>query len=809
MKRQITYISLLLLFFLTLTKSMHAQVIHISGSVSKTMRTLEGKGGSKEPLSVPIYIFDNKKDARVQADLYRQKSSELGSVVTIKSNDIVTPDYDGHFEADISANGALVVTNEGQVKFIEVKGAQLNYDIVFTSGSNDAILLKTTNVYAKRKGINFIEQAPLDDGESMRWSVGISLPKDYAKKHARLIFQPVAIDVETKDTVQYLEPVVFEGQQYHNNQIRRKSYDYNRNDSLHAYYDYLRPLSDRPVQLEWTVAYPKPNPERAYKWAATISMEDYTHVYFKNKREGTSNSRKPWQMLELGGTASSMPLSKRFFEQVRARLQEVPRDIKLFFVVGKDELTSDSVNQRTLDMLIQELRSYGRSLISFSIQGGASPEGNYKLNKDLARRRAQKILNIIGSRISSADLVVREPRVYTWDDVADSLVMRGQKSEAEELLKYGKAGDVVGWRRMMASNPAINQIMEQQRLIKSTYTIRRNKTLEPAETMWTYYNDPRYAEGGPEMFSNGDYYNLFAQIKDSVELRKLTFRAYRENKVRKTYKYSPFAAYIANRVACYMLEQDSIDLDILAPFIDMRAGVEVSRPIAFDNSYNYTVNYKEIVANQALMCLRKRKLGEAAFLANKLPDSGKFHELKMLIDLQTLFFKLNKSAGEVVRARAALEYAMNSSTVNRALLSVQLAPELGYTSKDIEPLVDPLPDSLAIKWYLKGIIAGHDADMDNLTISDLIDRYGADTALKLQENDTPDFLAYFQHCFDLDSTFYKYYITDSNIADDVRLRYPYKMANIPLYRERFRLLTGDGDAQKPKGIEVKEADEAK
>ena len=153
--------------------------------------------------------------------------------------------------------------------------------------------------------------------------------------------------------------------------------------------------------------------------------------------------------------------------------------------------------------------------------------------------------------------------------------------------------------------------------------------------------------------------------------------------------------------------------------------------------------------------------------------------------------------------------AMNSSAVNRAVLSTELAPELGYTYKQIEPLVDSLPDNLAKKWYLKGIITANDPDMDNLTISDLIERYGGDAALKLQANDAPDFLAYFQHSFDMDSTFQKYYATDANIGDDVRRRYPYKEANIATYRERFKLLTGDEEAQKPEETDKKEADEAK
>ena len=69
MKRQVTYIFLLLFSLLMWSEGVSAQVIHISGNVSKTMRTLDGKGESKEPLSVPVDIFDNEKGARAQANL--------------------------------------------------------------------------------------------------------------------------------------------------------------------------------------------------------------------------------------------------------------------------------------------------------------------------------------------------------------------------------------------------------------------------------------------------------------------------------------------------------------------------------------------------------------------------------------------------------------------------------------------------------------------------------------------------------------------------------------------------------------------
>lgn len=790
MKRKIFYCLLLLLISFAFTIDTQAQVIHITGTVSKSMKEMSGSMTGKMPLSVPVHIFDNRNEARRQVQIYNAQNSSLGSVVKIKSNDVVIPDYEGHFEADIAVGGALLLISEGILKIVDISADKLNYEIIFEPSKSDGILIQNVNVFAKRQGLNFKELPPIDDGESMRWTINVNLPKWYTTKHSRLIYQPVAIDVATGDTVQYLEPLVFEGDKYHKNQIKRKSFDFERNDSLSPYYVAENAMSDGIFSFSWDTTFPKPDVNKNYKWVSELSLEDYTHVYFRDYKEGTNNVRRPWKMLDVTSTAKEITLDPRFYEQVRARLSEVPRDLQLTFVIGKDELTGDLQNQQTLELLVKELQSFGSSLMNFSIQGTASPEGGLAHNIDLARRRARKILNMVGANIKSASFIVKEPLVYTWVDVADSLQKRGQQYESEELRKYALENDIVRIRRMMESNPVIEQILQNQRLIKSTYTIRRNKIMEPQEVLWTYYNDNRYAEGGTETFSNGDYYNLFTQIKDSVELQKLTHRVYKENMARRTAKYSPFAAYIANRVAVDLLSKDSINLSVLEPFIDMSSGIEVSRPVAFESSYMYTVNFKEIVANQALMYLKARKLSQAAFLASKLPNTQEYHELKCLIDLQALFFKQNKTIEEEGRAKNALNYVMGHSMMNHAILSIELAPELDFTYASLEAMIDSLPDDSPKKWYMKGIIAANDPDIESENdFSNLIKEYGTELAVKMQTNDTPKFLAYFQHCFDIDNTFYKkFYLSDANVSDDLRKKFPYDEKKKDLYREKFRYL---------------------
>ena len=53
------FIVILLLFY---SHFIEAQVLHITGTVLKTMKKGNAKGKTQMPLSVPVYIFDNSKD---------------------------------------------------------------------------------------------------------------------------------------------------------------------------------------------------------------------------------------------------------------------------------------------------------------------------------------------------------------------------------------------------------------------------------------------------------------------------------------------------------------------------------------------------------------------------------------------------------------------------------------------------------------------------------------------------------------------------------------------------------------------------
>ena len=776
----------LTLFLLSVTMlTLTAQVVHITGNVMREMRGLDGKK-QRVALSIPVYVFDNAADARQQASDYRRQSSQQGQYTTLKAGDVVTPDYEGHFEADISQRGALVVISEGSVIVTPID-KRLHYDILINSDGADGILLKNTDVMGEKRGLKVRELPAIDDGPTLHWDVALQLPEGYVGTDTRLILQPVVVDCQTEDTIQYLEPLIGEGQRYHMMQQRMKSFDYQRNDSLAPYYATQLPGDGT---IHWQNTFTKPDPDRNYKWQMQLRLEDYSHVYYEDKsREGSCNSRKPWKMLDVSMARKEMTLDSRFYEPSRAQLHEAARDLQLTFVVGKAKLTDDSINTSTIQQLVRELQSYGRQLINVRIQGTASPDGNALRNAELAEQRAAKALSMISPYTRGAGMQTMPAKVYTWNDVADSLVERGQRLEGEEMRQYAQTNNLAGIRRMMESNPAVTEILQHLRVMKCSYLIRQNKVLEPEEALWVYRNDPSYAEGGDNKFSYGDYYNLLTQIRDSAERHRLVMRIYREQRSRQASRFSPFAAYIANCVACYAIDADSTDTNILKPFVDLKTGLEVERQIPFDNAYRYMVNRREIVANQAVMLFKQLKLGAAAHLADKLPNVEEYRDIKMFTDLETLFFKANKTPEEQQRSEQALRYVMQMSKENQAVLSFELAPELGLTYQDVEALVDSLDDGNAKKWYLKAMIAANTTAATEDDFMELVNRYGVDEALRIQENQTPAFLGYLQAALDIDPTMLRrLYVSDVHVSDELRKKHPYDAKQADTYRQKLKEL---------------------
>ena len=162
----------------------------------------------------------------------------------------------------------------------------------------------------------------------------------------------------------------------------------------------------------------------------------------------------------------------------------------------------------------------------------------------------------------------------------------------------------------------------------------------------------------------------------------------------------------------------------------------------------------------------------------------------MFTDLETLFFKQGKTPEEDERARQALQYAMQSSLENKAVLSYELAPELGFSQQEIEQLIDSLDNNNARKWYIKAMMAVGNAETSDDDFMELVNRYGADEALRMKDNQTPTFLAYLQRAFDIEPAMLRrLYASDVHIDEETRKKYPYDPKLADTYRAKFQDIT--------------------
>jgi len=62
-----------------------------------------------------------------------------------------------------------------------------------------------------------------------------------------------------------------------------------------------------------------------------------------------------------------------------------------------------------------------------------------------------------------------------------------------------------------------------------------------------------------------------------------------------------------------------------------------------------------------------------------------------------------------------------------------------------------------------------------------------------RKDKTPYFLAYFQHCFDLEPKYKRMYYNEGNVSDETRKKFPYKKKDIPAYRNKFAMLKAQAD----------------
>ncbi len=819
---------------------------------------------------IDVLFFKNKKDAQecIKTHPVKPDTISFRTIPTLFTN--TATEADGTYRQSVMDGFYIVIYHPDSRREPRLLGPvtkrKSKFDVSFETGS---IEIQSVTVHGKRKRqMGTRAQKTRVYGENITFTVNFEVAPGMGGDNKRLIIQPYVIScTNDEDTVACLDAIVVEGKEYHELQNKRKGYKYNPNDPLHHFYIDSLVLDDKYLNVKKTLTYNRGNTNKMYYCSGPVIIEDYTHCSYYNPGDtiffGSCYAFDPLKLLEFKLTNTELPLTEEFYDPPRAQFREVSEILELKFENGKAVLTTDSINTITSQRLARTLRSYGPKLLQVKVEGTSSPEGGFELNSNLAARRAQTTMAQIQRYTIGVDCrPVITHKVYTWFDVADSLQRRGYADLSKQIRdaavrhgEYHRSIHAIAKKDQPLYDSIIKPILANQRTVSCSYMYQNNSPLTAEEALDCWYHNPEYKEGGTKFFSDGDYYNILTLMKDPVEQRRVIERAHKEITRGSSYHTKSFAAYLANRMAIYKLADGYIDTTLLQRFIDTSYVADFPMAYGPNLEFKWIVNRSPLVANQALMYLKKNNLPMANYLIDMLDDSHAAlkDEVRTFSALvERIMYWDDPTVSDSVRMAGdmAIQRMVESSQINAAVLNTELFDELhgdyGSHIDVMQRYVDPLPDTDAKKWYLKGIhmchYVGYEADSlaaANATLQSILEAYNnglradslnadnvhlyrgltmdeADATVrmsatdqhyftelenkfmelrdeadaKLKGNDMPYYLAYFQHCFDLKPEYKDYFFVEGMIPERLRksaTRY-YKKENVEKYREKFALL---------------------
>ena len=548
-----------------------------------------------------------------------------------------------------------------------------------------------------------------DDGNEY-FRIKMHLLKGDSRDNARMIIQTYAVDCQTDDTLAYCAPVVYEGAKYHELQDKRMGFDYFNNDSLRSGYQASKVLSDDDeyIDIDTTLVYKKTDKKASFRGPFRYVIEDYHRVYASGSYSGTCLRERPFKFLDFTPALANLELLEEFKMEAQSKVSKENRDLALSFEVGKAVLKDDSMNTVNMNKLIEELQSYGKDLLSPAIQGMASPDGNMKKNQELAQQRAQLAASKIQRYLPAGMRVASSSSVYTWLDVVERLQRKGKIEEANQVREIVTKTDTPDreLRLLEFYDTEIVPILDGMRVMRATYKVIRDKVLTPQEAVIEFrQNMPQY-QSGEKKFSDGDYYNIFANLTDSAEIDTLAMIAYRHITKNPDYAIDyKIAPYVCNLVALINLRKGTPNPSILEPFVDLsRKNINAIKPI--DNVSTMVVNRRETLLNQAVAYYQQTKMDSCKYFVKWLKNYDKndpaLTSLERIMDLKSLHYNNFRTPDEENDYESAKNYVLNISDENKAILYSEI-PDWGNTKGGME-YVDLMPDESAKKWYLKGIL---------------------------------------------------------------------------------------------------------
>lgn len=698
----------LFIFFSVLAACFSSHVLDAQEIKTVTGKILNKTTGKPfDPQTVTIYTFNTVGEAEDALRAMKETGYFFGNLE-------IKPEADGYYETRVAETGALLVAIIGvDEKPLEKVNYRMVIDFNIVGGNILPPSISTAQVTEPQpiEGENEIQ------GDTLTATSTIPLPDRFGKTNARLILQPILFSAETSDTIRYLTPRIYDGEQYSLTQNRRMEYDSKENDPLVRFVNPDMPLRADSMIVNWADKIKLPDPSKGYYVEGYLQMEDYNAVYYNDTiMLASPRSRRPLKFLEYSFDQYNLDPNK-YKERAQKELRNTSSNISLNFLVNKAQIDEkDTVGMQQLEQLRSDLlgivKGDGSRLTEFHLKGISSPDGSYNSNLNLAKARMNFAMSQITSVISRHDLDrifhSTKAEVAPWSAVADILEADSLKTEAADVRaiieQYPNSHDSQGIRirRLPYYKEIISPRLSQLRTITYEYKYEINRELTPAEILDRYENDRDY-RSGKKKFALYEYWHLFQMVKDKDELFELYKRAYNDSK---EVSGTPWAL-AANNYALGCLEREIIDTTILSPLINagFRINIETKRA---DGTVSSVINPDACVANQIAMLLKSNNFSRASVLVQILPNTDRFRMIKALTMCLCGMYKGGRTFEEQQRNLGYFNLIANSTPRNKVVMSLAMrTPNYDLAA---EAAIEELPQDEALTDYFKAIVACRNAE---------------------------------------------------------------------------------------------------
>lgn len=287
MRHYLTYILALLTAVLFLSGKAYAQ------SETMVIGTVTSSVDDSPMAGVMVFTFKTVGEARAEFKLAEQ-SYEMGYMPEFFKD--VRTAFDGTYEVTLPMSGAIIFYKHPFKPKLEIVGnrSKINVTIeatreleasekIETYDVTDAVIeeeMVIGNLYTKKFRYDF--------NKDMLGAV-----EAVGKTNARLISQVYVVKADGSDTLQYMQPLVMDGEQFHRTQGLW------RRDTLYNIADKLPRMTNEQDSVLFDVKFEVPD-KSIYYCKANIWIEDYIKTYYQDTCFilSTARVRRPFQFLE-------------------------------------------------------------------------------------------------------------------------------------------------------------------------------------------------------------------------------------------------------------------------------------------------------------------------------------------------------------------------------------------------------------------------------------------------------------------------------------------------------------------------------